>query len=309
MIQAALYARVSSAKQAKDATILSQLSELRARSIKDGCPVPSEFEFIDNGYSGSSLMRPGLENMRDAAAQRIIDRIYILSPDRFARQYAHQYILVEELSHLGIEIIFLNQSLADSPEGSLLLQVQGVIAEYERAKIIERNRRGKLHAAKSGKISVNSNAPYGYRYIKKNGKEPSQFIINLEEGKIIHQVFKWFGIEKISLNEATNRLSDMGVPTPTGLNSRWNRASLMRMLKNPAYMGQAAFGKSKQVPKQARMHLISRWREMGRRLEALELNAFCGMHRCLQTATHFTLKISLFSSSLTRPSSSCHSCA
>ena len=144
-IQAALYARVSSAQQAEAHTVVSQVVALGERLAADGLVVPEALQFIDKGYSGATLVRPALERLRDLAAAGAVDRLYVHSPDRLARKYAYQVLLVDELQRAGIEIIFLNRELGRSPEDDLLLQVQGMMAEYERAKIIERHRRGKRH--------------------------------------------------------------------------------------------------------------------------------------------------------------------
>jgi site-specific DNA recombinase len=125
-------------------------------------------EFLDDGYSGATLVRPALERLRDAAVAGVLDRLYVHAPDRLARKYAYQVLLVEEFGRCGVEVVFLNRELGRSPEDDLLLQVQGMMAEYERAKIIERHRRGKLHAARLGSVNVLSGAPYGYRYVTKH---------------------------------------------------------------------------------------------------------------------------------------------
>lgn len=148
--QVALYARVSSEQQAEAKTIESQRDEIRTRIAADGIDLTTVLEFVDDGYSGSTLVRPALERLRDMAAAGDIDRLYVHCPDRFARNYAYQVLLVEELAHQGVDVIFLNRPLGQTPEDQLLLQVQGVIAEYERAKFLERSRRGKRHAAKAG---------------------------------------------------------------------------------------------------------------------------------------------------------------
>ena len=166
-LQVAIYARVSNVQQAEAGTIKSQLAELQQRVAQDGFSLSPEFTFIDEGYSGASLIRPGLERLRDVVAMHGIDRLYVHSPDRLARKYAYQVLLVDEFERSGVEVIFLNRPLGQSPEDALLLQVQGMIAEYERAKIMERNRRGKRHAAQNGQVSALSAAPYGYRYISK----------------------------------------------------------------------------------------------------------------------------------------------
>jgi site-specific DNA recombinase len=146
-IQAAIYARVSTEQQTETQTIASQLASLRERLTKEGLELCSELEFIDSGYSGATLVRPALERLRDLAFSGGIDRLYVHSPDRLARKYAYQVLLVDEMYRCGVEVIFLNRELGQSPEDDLLLQVQGMVAEYERAKIMERSRRGKRHAA------------------------------------------------------------------------------------------------------------------------------------------------------------------
>jgi site-specific DNA recombinase len=157
----AIYARVSSDQQTDAHTIASQLSALRARVAADGFPLPQELQFIDEGYSGATLVRPGLERLRDLVAAGSVERLYVHSPDRLARKYAYQVLLRDEFQRAGVEVLFLNRELGRSPEDELLLQVQGLVAEYERAKILERSRRGKRHAAHAGVVSVLCGAPYG----------------------------------------------------------------------------------------------------------------------------------------------------
>ena len=181
-LRVALYARVSSEQQAEAGTIGSQIEALRRRIAEDGLQIEVEYEFVDEGYSGATLLRPALERLRDMAAAGCIDRLYVHSPDRLARKYAYQVLLVDELKRCGVEIEFLNHDVGDTPEDSLLLQVQGMVAEYERAKILERSRRGKLHAARRGSVAVLAGAPYGYRYmaVGQKGTEAC-YVIELEE--------------------------------------------------------------------------------------------------------------------------------
>ncbi|MCP4399433.1 MAG: recombinase family protein [bacterium] len=244
-ISAALYARVSSDQQAKNKNVESQIELLKERIDKDGLSYAEGMAFIDAGVSGATLIRPELEKLRDSVSFGSIDRIYILSPDRLSRKYAHQVLLLEEFSGAGAEVIFLNHAIGTTPEEELLLQMQGMISEYERAKIMERNRRGKLHRAKSGSVNVLSNAPYGYRYIRKqHGGEPAQYIINLAEAGAVRQIFQWIGIDRMSIGEVCRRLSEAGIKTKTGKDS-WDRSVVWGMLQNPVYMGRAAFSKTK----------------------------------------------------------------
>ena len=146
-LQAASYARVSSEQQAEAKTIASQIAALQARVAEDGLALPDERQFVDEGYSGATLIRPALEQLRDLIAAGGVDRLYVHSPDRLARKYAYQVLLIDEFQRAGVDVIFLNRELGRSPEDELLLQVQGMVAEYERAKILERSRRGKRHGA------------------------------------------------------------------------------------------------------------------------------------------------------------------
>jgi site-specific DNA recombinase len=245
MTTVALYARVSSEKQAQENTIASQIAALEDRISADGYALIDGFKFIDNGYSGSNLSRPALEKLRDKVVEGEIDKVYIHSPDRLSRKYAYQMILLEEFHKGGAEIIFLNHQANDSPESHLLLQMQGMIAEYERAKIMERNRRGKVHAAKSGSVNVLSGAPYGYRYIDKHaGGGQALYEIHEGEAEIVRKIFSWVSHDRLSIGEVYRRLKKMNISSPKG-KPYWDRSVIWVVLKNPAYKGQAAFGKTK----------------------------------------------------------------
>ena len=148
-------------QQAGENTIASQIAALDTRVASDGMALRPEHRFTDDGYSGATLVRPALDRLRDLAASGSLDRLYVHSPDRLARRYAYQVLLVDELRRSGVDVVFLNRQIGLSPEDDLLLQVQGMVAEYERAKILERSRRGKRHAAEKGSTNVLSGAPYG----------------------------------------------------------------------------------------------------------------------------------------------------
>jgi site-specific DNA recombinase len=243
-LMVAIYARVSSDQQAKSGTIESQLAALRERIVADGEQIAEEMLYVDDGVSGATLIRPQLERLRDRAALGLVDRLYVLSPDRLSRKYAHQVLLMEELSACGVEVVFLNHAIGTTPEEELLLQMQGMISEYERAKIMERNRRGKLHGAKRGSINVLSGAPYGYRYIRKQvDGAPAQYVIDLAQAATVRKIFHWIGVERLSIGEVARRLSQAGIESHSG-KAHWERSVVWGMLQNPAYMGRAAFGKT-----------------------------------------------------------------
>lgn len=205
-LQVALYARVSSEQQAEAKTIASQLAELQARITAEGIAWATVLSFVDEGYSGATLVRPALERLRDVAAAGGLDRLYVHCPDRLARNYAHQVLLLEELTQAGVEVIFLNRPLGQTPEDQLLVQVQGVIAEYERAKFLERSRRGKRHAAQAGTVGILGHAPYGYRSLsKQEGGGTARFEVLLEEARVVRDIFRWVGVERCTLQEARRR--------------------------------------------------------------------------------------------------------
>jgi site-specific DNA recombinase len=172
---AAIYARVSSDRQKENQTISSQTAALLEYAQANGYAVPPEWVFEDEGYSGAVLARPGLEALRDLAAEGQIGAALVYAPDRLSRKYAYQVLLAEELSRCGVELVFLKSPAGSSPEDQLLVQFQGMIAEYERAQIAERCRRGKRHKAQQGLVNVLSGAPYGYRYVRKSDSSAAYY--------------------------------------------------------------------------------------------------------------------------------------
>ncbi|MCA9213308.1 MAG: recombinase family protein [Planctomycetales bacterium] len=166
-----------------------------------------------------------------------------------ARKYAYQVLLVDELQKHGIEIVFLNRAISASPEEDLLLQMQGMFAECERAKIMERSRRGKRHAANRGSVNVLSAAPFGYRYISRSdGDGQAAYEINEEQATIVRQKFEWVGRDRLSIGEVTRRLTKSDAKTARG-KDWWDRTTVRGLLKNPAYKGSAAFGKTRAGPR------------------------------------------------------------
>jgi len=246
-VRVAIYARVSCDQQVEGGTVASQLAALQARLAQDGARLEPACRFVDEGYSGATLVRPGLERLRDLVATGTVDRVYVHSPDRLARRYAYQVLLLDELRRGGAEVVFLNHPIGASPEEDLLLQVQGMVAEYERAQILERSRRGKRHAARRGAVSVLSAAPYGYRYTdKRNGGGTARYEIVEDEASVVRLMFGWLGRDRVSIGEVCRRLRQAGHRTRAGV--AWERGTVWRLLKNPAYAGRAAFGKTRAGP-------------------------------------------------------------
>lgn len=239
----ALYARVSSERQAQQATIESQIDALRKRAIADGHHVLPGDIYVDDGFSGATLIRPALERLRDRIAEGAIDTVYVYDPDRLARRYAYQVLLLEEFAAHGTSVVFLQGPSTNTAEDALLVQVQGMIAEYERAKITERCRRGKLHRARQGAVNPMSGAPYGYLYVRKSETEPARYDVLLPEAKVVRRIYDELVHEQNSIGEIMRALNADRIPTRRGA-PRWDRATVWRILRNPAYMGQAAYGKT-----------------------------------------------------------------
>jgi site-specific DNA recombinase len=249
MTLAAIYARVSSDRQKEDHTIGSQTEALTEYAHNEGYTIPVEWVFQDEGYSGATLVRPGLERLRDLASEGQLETLLIYSPDRLSRKYAYQVLLIEEFSRNGVGIEFIKSPKATTPEEELLLQFQGMIAEYERAQIVERSRRGKRHRAKSGSINVLSGAPYGYRYMKKTDNSSAYYEVIESQAEVIRSVFNLYTEGDLSINEIARWLNEKDIPTRKGV-CRWERSTVWGMLRNPAYKGTACFGKTKRAKRQ-----------------------------------------------------------
>src|SRR3954471_12473222 len=241
---AAIYARVSSGRQRRTQTIQSQTAALRELGGARGLLLVEDLVFEDEGFSGASLRRPALERLRDRAVEGRFEVLLCHAPDRLARRYAYQVLLLEELQRAGVEVIFAKEpERSGTPEDELMRQFQGMIAEYERAQIAERCRRGKLHRARSGAVSVLARAPYGYRYVKKSEHADAFYEIDESEAPVVREIFRRYVHDGESIGRIGRWLSDQGVQTRTG-NTGWNNATIWGMLRNPAYAGQAAYGKT-----------------------------------------------------------------
>ena len=256
---AAIYARVSSDRQKENHTIQSQTAALTEYAKAHGYAVPSQWQFQDEGYSGATLLRPGLEAVRDLTATGQIAAVLVYSPDRLSRKYAYQVLLAEEFARCGVELVFLQAPSAATAEDQLLVQFQGMIAEYERAQIVERSRRGKRHRAQQGSINVLSGAPYGYRYIKKNDTSAAYYQVVETEAEVVRMIFDRYTHAGLSIGAITRELNQAQIPTRSG-NGRWERSTVWGILRNPAYVGRACFGKTRLQPRQ---RLTRRLRQRG----------------------------------------------
>jgi site-specific DNA recombinase len=246
VVKIGLYARVSSVKQVQEKTIDSQIASIIDHAKASGEKIDPELHFIDDGVSGASLERPGLDCLRDKALAGKVTKVYILSPDRLSRKSAHQVLLIEEMKRLGVDFAFVNRSIGDTPEDQMLLQMQGIIAEYEREKILERSRRGKLYAAQKGKVNVLGGAPYGYYYQKVTETQDAVYLIHPEEAAVVKEAYSLYCDKNFSIGEIARYFTEKTYVTRTG-KTFWERSVIWGMLRNPAYKGMAAFRKTKRV--------------------------------------------------------------
>jgi len=244
-MKCAIYARVSSEKQEQEGTIKSQITALRDFGSKNNFEIVDEY--LDDGYSGELLARPQLDRLRDDADRGKFEKVLILHPDRLSRKYAYQVLIMEEFKKKNIEVEFVNHKIGDNPEDELLLQVQGAVAEYEKTKILERSRRGKLAQAKSGRI-IGNIAPYGYSYEKGQAKTTRGYTINEEEARVVKTIFSLY-LELGSLSRVSKGLKDLGIP-PRKNGEAWRHSSLYRILRDETYIGTTYYGKHRSVEKE-----------------------------------------------------------
>ncbi|MGH2836401.1 MAG: recombinase family protein, partial [Solirubrobacteraceae bacterium] len=238
-----IYARVSSEAQEARGTIGSQLEALRARVSDDGDELVAEF--VDDGYSGARLDRPGLDSLRDAAEAGLIEAVWCLTPDRLSRSYAHQVLITDELDRFGAPIRYLDAPSIDSdPQARLLTQIQAVVAEYERAKILERYRRGKLFRARAGEVLA-WRAPYGYHRVPRSGNEPAHLEINESQAVVVRRIFDDYVNVGRSIRQIVRVLNEEGVPASGG--GRWYHSVVGDVLANEAYVGRLYWNRTESV--------------------------------------------------------------
>jgi site-specific DNA recombinase len=240
MINAAIYARVSTQRQEQEATIESQIAALDSYSSSQGYQVAVEHRFVDQAVSGYRLDRPALDRLRDLASEQAFQVVICLEPDRLARRYIYQRLILDELNTAGVSVIFLSQPhSSDSPQTDLLLGIQGLFAEYERAVIAERMRRGKLHRLRTGQLFP-SQVPYGYRYVSRDQPGGSQWRVVRHQAEVVQDVFAWYK-DGLTITQIVARLNEAAIPSPKG--KQWRFSTLQRLLQEPAYRGQARYNR------------------------------------------------------------------
>ncbi len=248
-MRVALYARVSTDRQEKQRTIGSQLEALEAKAAAEGWVV--ELRCNDDGYTGTRLDRPGLDRVRDAAAASLIDAVVVLCPDRLSRNYLHQALVLDELARFGVSVFFVEGGLADDPHGRLVAQIQAAVAEFERTKVLERNRRGKLWRARQGAV-VAASAAYGYRKLPAADGLPARLEIREDQAGVVRDIFDWHADEGLSIRSIAIRLIEAGVPSPRG-HQLWSTSTLDRLVRNEVYAGTLYYNRHVLLPAPERL--------------------------------------------------------
>jgi site-specific DNA recombinase len=235
-MRVAIYARVSTQRQALSQTIDQQLSRLEAHVQAQGWQVAPEHVYRDEGASGADLNRPGLDALRDRAALADLDVVVITAPDRLARRYLHQALVIEELAQHGCRVEFVERPMSEDPNDQLLLQIRGAVAEYERTLITERLRRGRLARLRAGELLPWIRPPFGYQVDPDRPRDPAGLRRDPYAAAVVEQIFSWFAQERMTLSGIAARLTASGIPTPTG-KAAWTTSSLRHLLRNPTYTG------------------------------------------------------------------------
>src|SRR6266702_4106568 len=250
-MRAAVYARVPATRQVQAQTIEQQLDRLRAEVAGRGWQLDDQHVYRDDGYSGASLGRPGLDRLRDHAALDGLDAVVVAAPDRLARNYVHQVLLIDELAGYGCRVEFLDRPMSADPHDQLLLQIRGAVAEYERTLITERMRRGRHARLRAGTLLPWTRPPFGYRLDPGRPRDAAAVRVEPGEAALAAQLFDWYLEPQATLYQLTARLAELGVATPTG-KPRWTVASVRGILRNPAYAGRALTNRTRVAPARRR---------------------------------------------------------
>lgn len=250
-MRVAVYVRVSTQRQAQTQSIEQQLERLRSSIKEQGWILPDENLFRDDGYSGSRLNRPGLDRLRDKVRLAELDRVLITAPDRLARNFVHQMLLLEELERFGCQVVFLDRPMTNDPHDQLLLQIRGAVAEYERTLIAERMRRGRQMKLRAGTLLPWTCPPYGYRVDPDRPRDPRGVTVDASEAALVAEMFAWYLQEDATLYSLVQHLQQQGVLSPRG-RTLWNPASVRGILTNPVYTGQVFSGRTLSCPARTR---------------------------------------------------------
>src|SRR3989304_4620873 len=245
-MRVAIYARVSTLRQAQAQTIEQQLERLMTYVNQQGWDLPGENIFRDDGHSGAGLNRPGLDCLRDRIAAREIDCVVMTAPDRLARNYVHQMLLLEQLEKYACQIEFLDRPMSQDPHDQLVLQIRGAVAEYERTLIADRMRRGRQAKYRAGILLPWTRPLFGYQMDPDTPRDPAKVTINAAEASVVREMFAFYLHEDTSLYGVVKHLHEMGILSPRG-GEYWTTTTVRGILTNPAYTGEVYIGRTQMV--------------------------------------------------------------
>jgi site-specific DNA recombinase len=250
-MRVAAYVRVSTSRQVKLETIEQQLEMVLRYAREKGWELPNENVFRDDGYSATTLGRPALDALRDKARLREFEVVVVPSPDRLARNYVHQMVLIEELGKGGCRVEFVERPMSSEPNDQLLLQIRGAVAEYERTMLAERMRRGRLAKYKAGLLLPWTHTPYGLRVDPDRPRDPAGVVPDEAKAAVVAEIFAAYLEPGASLFGVSRHLRQMGVPAPRG-GKAWSTATLRGILTNPVYAGKVYAGRVRYRPARIR---------------------------------------------------------
>jgi site-specific DNA recombinase len=226
---AILYSRVSTDEQARTGySLAQQLEALREYATREGYEVVEEVQ--DAGQSGAMLARPGLDRVRDLVQAGGVSVVLAQDRDRFAREPAYLYLLRRELEEYGAKLKALNDRGDETPEGELTDGILDQLAKFERAKIAERTRRGKLRKTREGKVVAGRRVKFGFKLnAARDGYE-----VDEEKMAVVRRIFDMIGARGYSQNRIFRTLTREGVPTPGG-GKHWDRTYFRECVLDDAY--------------------------------------------------------------------------
>ena len=240
----ALYARVSTARQEEEQTVQNQLLAMRDHCKERGYTIVAEY--VDEGWSGDVLARPELDKLRQDASSNAWEAVLTYDPDRLARRYSYQALVTEELEEKGIELLYITVDTPKNSEDKIFHGMRGLFAEYERAKIAERFRLGKMRKLSEGHVLL-SEPPYGYNYIPKSDGQHGYLEVNPTEAVVVKRIFTWIADDRIAIREVIRKLQAEGIRPRKSKRGVWATSTLGSLLRNEVYIGKAVWGSSEAV--------------------------------------------------------------
>jgi len=254
----AIYARVSTARQEEEQTIDNQIHELEDFAKKNAWIIVKRY--VDDGWSGDILARPQLDLLRQDAGEKLWDAVLIYDPDRLARRYSYQELVTDELREAGAEVAFVTTPAPKNGEEKILHGVKGLFAEYERVKIAERFRIGKMRKVREGHI-LTSEGPYGLTYVPMKDREHGHYVVNHEEARVVQLIYRWVDEEGTTVRGVVKRLQEMRIKPRRSKRGVWSPSTVSHMLHNTTYIGEAYYGRSYAVVPE-RPRKIERYRKL-----------------------------------------------